>query len=502
MIFEMKKTLSISKLLFLLLFLNACGDSFLDRPPLGSLTEGSFPQTAAEAVSATNGIYNTLRVWQFNTGGFPLLDIMSDDARKGSNPGDASQLLMFDEFSYTPSNEHIENWYRTLYLGIRRSHLVLEKVPDIDMDETLKNRLLGEARFLRGYFYSILARAFGDVPLVLSSQVTSGVTVSSSEQIYQDVVFPDLLFALDNLPEQSEYEEADIGRASKGAARGLLSRLYLFRKDFISAEKYAMEIINSQQYDLEETFFLAFGPSGQFGVESVFEIGALPEASMELGGNQFGNTQGVRGTPNYGWGFNRPAHEWMLFIGADDPRLDASVIFPGEVLDGVLIVGDLSSPDTLYTDNTKTEILEIEAYNQKVYAPGEEVIAQWGHNRKIIRYADVLLMAAEALNENNKMDQALIYLNLVRNRAREGNQTILPDITTIDQNQLREAIFEERRRELFMEGLRFWDLVRTDKAGAVLGPLGFIEGKHELFPLPQSEVDISNGVIVQNPNWN
>lgn len=120
----------------------------------------------------------------------------------------------------------------------------------------------------------------------------------------------------------------------------------------------------------------------------------------------------------------------------------------------------------------------------------------------MIRYADVLLMAAEALNETGRSVQALLYLNEVRERARGNDDQILPDITTTDPNQLREIIYEERSRELAFEGLRYWDLVRTDRAEEVLGPLGFEAGKHELFPIPQSEINISEGKISQNPNWN
>jgi hypothetical protein len=110
-------------------------------------------------------------------------------------------------------------------------------------------------------------------------------------------------------------------------------------------------------------------------------------------------------------------------------------------------------------------------------------------------------MAAEVLNENGKPGQALEYLNKVRERARQGNNSILPDITTTDYTLLRDAIIEERRHELAMEGFRFWDLVRTGKANEVLGPLGFIPGKHELLPIPQTEIDISQGTLSQNPNW-
>lgn len=485
--------------IILLISILACREEFLERPPLGSLTDGTFPATSDEAISATNGVYNSLRQWQINTGGFPLLDIMSDESRKGSNPGDGIQVDAFDNFSYTPSEAAIENWYRTLYQGIRRSHLVIERVPNIgDMDDALKTRLIAEARFLRGYFYSILYRGYRDVPLVTTSEAPSGLSKTAGEQIFTNLIEPDLLFALENLPLKSDYSVEEAGRATKGSAAGLLARLYLFRKDFVKAEQYALEVINSGQYSLEDSFSNAFSVMGEFGPESVFEVGALPENSLDRGGNQYANTQGVRGTPNFGWGFNRPSYQWIQFMG-NDPRMEASIFFLGETIDGETILGDGNTPDTTYVGNTN-EILEIEVYNQKVYASGEGNQARWGHNRRIIRYSDILLMAAEAMNENNKASMALPYLNMVRERADAG-QNILPNITTTDKNQLRDAILEERQRELFLEGLRFWDLVRTGRAADVLGPLGFEEGKHEIFPMPQSEIDISQGTITQAPEW-
>ena len=133
--------------------------------------------------------------------------------------------------------------------------------------------------------------------------------------------------------------------------------------------------------------------------------------------------------------------------------------------------------------------------------PGDNTTTQFGYHRRLIRYADVLLMAAEALNENGKPAEALPYLNMVRARARQGNNTILPDITTTVKSELSDKIMNERRHELGMEGWRFWDLVRTGRAATVLGPLGFVAGKHELFPVPQSEIDISQGTLSQNPNY-
>jgi len=288
----------------------------------------------------------------------------------------------------------------------------------------------------------------------------------------------------------------DAGRATQGAAKALLARVYLFRGDFENAEDYALEVILSDEYDLEPIFADANGKNGEHGVESVFEIGAMEVEGA--GGNQYANTQGVRGSPNRGWGFNRPSLNLRNSFEPGDPRLDATIIDLGETLDGILILGDGTTPDEVLVDGVVTEV---ECYNQKVWYPGTNTITQWGHNRRLIRYADVLLMAAEALNENNKTGEALNYLNEVRRRARQGNNAILPDITVTEKTALRQAILDERRHELALEGHRFWDLVRTGRAATVLGPLGFVSGKHELFPIPQNEIDISQGSLEQNSNW-
>jgi hypothetical protein len=360
------------------------------------------------------------------------------------------------------------------------------------MDATLKNRFLGEARFLRALFYFDLVRAFGDLPKITQSSPPLRVPRSPKEEIYTELIIPDLLFAIDNLPEKNQYADVDAGRATKGAAKSLLAKVYMFRNDFVNTEKYALEVIATGQYDLEPDFSDAFSLEGQFGIESVFELGAEPNS----GGSQFANTQGVRGTPNRGWGFNRPSVELINFFEPNDIRRDATVIFLGETIDGILILGDSGTPDVTYADPpANTIIKEIETYNQKVWVPGTTTLEQFGFNKRVIRYADVLLMAAEALNENSKTADALVHLNRVRVRAG------LDPIEETDQNVVREMIADERRAELAMEGNRFWDLVRTGKAESVLGPKGFITGKHELFPIPQSERDLSEGTLSQNPNW-
>jgi hypothetical protein len=312
------------------------------------------------------------------------------------------------------------------------------------------------------------------------------------------LIVADLLAAIDVLPEKSDYGAADLGRATKGAAKGLLAKVYLFRHDFPNAEKYALEVINSGQYDLMPDFADANSKAGEYGDESIFEVGAIGQESLEAGGNQYANVQGVRGKPNRGWGFNRPSMDLMAAFETGDPRKDKTIIYLGEELDGITIVGDGATPDVTKDGNGNT--IEVECYNQKVWTPGSDVPSQFDYNRRMLRYADVLLIAAEASAHNDKIAQAQQYVNEVRARAREGN-AILPDITENDKDALIDLILHERRVELAMEGHRFWDLVRTGKAADVLQPLGFIAGKHELLPIPQNEMDLTKNAWEQNPLW-
>lgn len=472
---------------------------FLDKDLQGTLTQQSFPVSPADALLALNATYESIREWEYNAGGFPILDIMSDDAFKGSNPDDgASTVGPYDSFTITTTQSGLGNYWNALYVGVKRANVVIEKIPAIAMDESLKSRYIAEARFIRGLIYFDFVRAWGGVPLVTTTNPPLKLPRASADEVYTQII-QDLDFAADNLPLRSEYQGPDAGRATSGAARALLARVYLFRHDYVNTEKKAMEVINSMQYGLELVFTDANGVNGNTGIESVFEVGAIEVEGTSGGGNQYANTQGVRGTPNRGWGFNRPTIDLRNSFESGDPRYKGTVINLGDSIDGIRILGDGSTPDITY-DN-EGNITQIECYSRKVWVPGDNTITQFGHHRRLIRYADVLLMAAEALNENSKPAEALIYLNLVRQRAREGNSAILPDITTTDQAELREIIYNERRHELAMEGWRFWDLVRTGQAAQVLGPLGFITGKHELLPIPQSEIDISQGSLTQNPNW-
>jgi hypothetical protein len=492
-----KSTIRLIAALITVLAPTSCED-FLDKKPQGNLITENFPVTAADAEQAVNAVYNTMRITEFNFGLFPIMDIMSDDAHKGSNPGDQGSVIgPYDNFTHIADAGGTRNWWNTLYLGVKRANVVIETVPTIAMDAGLQARYIGEAKFLRALFYFDLVRAWGDVPKITAVNTPLPQSRAPKEEIYT-LIEEDLDAAIAGLPEKDEYAPADLGRATKGAAHALKARVHLWQSEFPQAETEAMAVINSGKYGLEENFENANSVAGEFGIESVFEVGAIGEENLKNGGNQYANVQGVRGNPNRGWGFNRPSEDLKAAFEPGDPRLDATVLNLGEVIDGVTIAGDGNTPDgpakNQYTyPGFPNGIVEVEAYNQKVWTPGTNVPTQFDHNRRIIRYADVLLMAAEALNENGKSAEALTYLNQVR--ARVG----LAPISETGKDALREIIFHERRVELALEGHRFWDLIRTNRAAAVLGPYGFIPGKHEVLAIPLAEVDL--GGLEQNEGW-
>ncbi|NEN24599.1 RagB/SusD family nutrient uptake outer membrane protein [Cryomorpha ignava] len=470
----------------------SCSDDFLDNPPQGFLTDGQFPESAEDALRAVNAMYSDLRVWQVYYGGYPIVDIMSDDAHKGSNPGDGVNMTLFEKYTFGANIGDLGAWYASTYEAIKSTHVVIDKVPAIEMDETLKTRYIAQARFLRALHYFQLARSFGDVPKVTALNPAGDLPRSPKAEIYNEIIIPDLIFARDNLPTKIEWSGADAGRASKHAAQALLAKAYLYTSQFQLAADEAMEVVNSTLYDLEIDYSSAFRPEGEFGIESVFEVGALPFGTGAEGGNQFANTQSVRGTPNRGWGFNRPSLDLINSFEEDDVRMEATVIFLQEIIDGVLIEGDGPTPDeTLDGDGN---VIQIETYNQKVWVPGTDTQEPFGYNVKEMRYGEVLLIAAEALNEAGSPGLALIELNKIRLRAG------LEDITETDQSILRALILTERRHEMALEQERFYDLVRTANAPAILGPLGFVSGKHENFPMPSSEL-LLNSNLTQNSGW-
>lgn len=488
------KIFALSLSLLLSAGLISCGDDFLDRAPKGELTSDNFFKDAVQAEQSVNAIYSHLR--NFNVHVFSYIgitDIASDDADKGSVPGDAGFLQDINDFTFDANNTAVNGIWRGYYQGVFRANQVLANVPNIEMDEELKTRLLGEARFLRAYFYFFLVRTYGDIPLIdrpLNPDEYRQERVPAAE-IYA-FIEEDLNFAIANLPEKSEYPANELGRATSGAAKAYLAKVHLFQNDFQAAFQVAQEVINSGEYALYPNYEAIFRREGEHSSESIFEVSTV---GLEQGGgaSQFNEVQGIRGNPNNGWGFNNPSNDLVAAFEENDPRLGATVIFNRDTLS----TGEVVIADPNMGAGAK--------FSKKAWVPERPPIGfgNSGANIRLFRYADLLLIAAEAANELGNSTDALNYLNQVRERARQGNPDILPDITTTDQADLRAAIWHERRVELAMEQHRYFDLVRQGQAEEVFNALGitWTPNKHEVYPIPQSEIDISGGTLTQNPGY-
>lgn len=479
------------------LILVSCSSDFLDRKPRGQLTYDTFFENEDHALQSVNAIYNIFRSWEFTA--LPYLgatDIISDDSDKGSSENDALYLAELDQFQSNATNATYSSMWTGHYQAIFRANLAIENIPGIEMDENLKARLIAEAKFLRAFCYFRLVQWYGEVPLITSilteDQFFSQQRAAISEVYGQ--IEKDLQEAIAVLPESSKYAAADIGRVSKGAARGILAKLYMVKKDYTKAVEQCEAIISSNEYALMPSYAEIFTSKGEQGPESVFEISAvaIQAAVAGPGASPYNMVQGVRGVPNLGWGFNRPSDNLIAAYEPGDPRRQATVIYVGEILpDGSTKVED--NPDILN-----------ERYNQKAWVPKHAGLQDNGPgNLRLLRYADILLLAAEAYNELGNGAAALPLVNQIRKRARGTNNFILADIATTDQAQLREKIRKERRIELAMEQHRWFDLVRWGIAGDVMRAAGkpFIDNKHERFPLPQTEIDLSDGVLDQNNGW-
>lgn len=490
----MKKQHILSLLAFLVLF-SACSEEFLDKKPLVNQTTDTFFQTEDHALQATNATYSMMRDWQVHVFSYiGMTDVISDDADKGSTVDDATFLKELDDFDFDASNIAPGSVWSGYYRAIYRANIAIQEIPTIDMDEELRDRLVAENRFLRAYFYFNLVRWFGDVPLILRPLDSDEYEQARTpmDEVYAQII-DDFEFAAATLPQKSEYGSADLGRATRGAANAYLAKVYLTRENWTEAKRYAVTVANSGEYSLLPDYNRIFLPEGEHSSGSIFEVGAVALGTGG-GGSQYNEVQGVRGTPNLGWGFNRPSDNLLAAFSANDPRREATVLFVGEVLpDGSeVVVGDPGVRD--------------QRQNQKAWVPDHPGGNGNGPgNIRLYRYADLLLIAAEAYNEMNMLDSALHYANLVRARARGPlPPAFLPDIASTDQTTTRNAIWLERRLELAMEQQRWFDLVRQKRAGdamAAAGKLGFEQGKHDLFPIPQSEIDLSGGVLIQNQGY-
>ena len=493
----MKKSI-VNTLLILLLFVSLAGcKKYITKNVVGQYPESEFYKTQAQALLAINSAYQPLafttsnnnRLWVFG-------DVASDDAAKGGNPGDQADIEFIDQFNVNSTNGNLASMWALLYDGITRCNLVLSKVPSIQMDMDLQTRILAEAKFLRSYYYFELINIFGDVPIILEPLGPDQLQIAQSteQQIFETVIEPDLTDAAVNLP--VSYGGANVGRATSGAATGLLAKAYLFESKWDKAASTAAKIVNSNVYDLMSVYTQNFNQKFKNNKESVFEIQHLTGQNPKLGNelNQFFAPQ-IDG----GYYFNAPTQNFVdefekTVAGIVDPRLDYTVGRDTMPWFNNRIFDKTWSPSTGYL-------------TKKHQQPLSEVTNKSDGNLNYItiRYADVLLWYAEALNESGHSADALIPLNRVRKRARESYlydslqvgypnipTGLLPDITSPNQSELRRAIQHERRVELGFEFHRYFDMIRWGKdyaAQALSDKPNFNYDLNKHFPIPQIERD-------------
>ena len=412
-------------------------------------------------------------------------DLLSDDSEKGSNAGDYPSLReMIGGYATSSLAESVNFWIHGFW-GVSRANYALEGLPTVSWDSGLRDRLIGEALFLRAFNYWYLVRIFGGVPLFTESVQPSqfgNVKRASVNECYAQMA-KDLKEAIRLLPERSGYDIADAGRATKGAAKALLARIYMYQigTDIESTVKWdevynlTSEVINSGEYKLLDNYAMLFETENKNTVESVFEIqfaeGSSEEAPGSVGTN-FYNFQGNR-KDDSGWGFNNPSIDLVNSFEPGDPRLSNTIY--GETYNGGVLYGEKKK----YDRNEQCS----DWLNRKAALPAKPALAKaCDRNRIIIRYADVLLMNAEAAYYTGKSAEAIARVNQVRERARNstfckgyvegkkdysgvptGGNSLLADIKNLSGEALLEAIWKERRVELAMEQLRFFDLVRTGR---------------------------------------
>ncbi|MDX1906249.1 MAG: RagB/SusD family nutrient uptake outer membrane protein [Bacteroidia bacterium] len=480
-------------------------DGFLEKEPLTSVTTANFYQTEEDALRALTAAYATL---QFDgqlapAGHFRWFwgDIVSDDADKGgSGPNDVAALARLEAFEGRPANELLTSEWRADYDGIYYANVVLEYVPAIDMDPFLRARILGEAQFIRAYMYYQLVTVFGGVPLVTRTLSPSEDQIprATEAEIWAQIE-TDLLTAIPELPLKTEYAATDLGRITKGAAQGLLLKAYVWQQKWSDAVAVAAELTSSGQYSLASSYRDIFTLAGENGPESVFEIQYMNRSNGDWGRFEEGTLTNVfqRARGDFGgYGFNLPTQDLVDEFEPGDPRLGFTVFKEGDAMGdrGIFTPDKTGYPHPYYA--RKYFISRAEE------APTGDANVNGPSNDRVIRYADVLLLYAEAAYHTGNEGLARSLVNQVRARARGTSTTALPNITASGPALL-DAIYHERRVELAMEGHRFFDLVRTGRAGSVMRALGFnfVDGVHEKFPIPEQEIQLSNGTITQNPGY-
>ncbi|GAB3262683.1 RagB/SusD family nutrient uptake outer membrane protein [Larkinella harenae] len=471
----------------LALLATAC-ESQLDLSPVTNLTNATYYKTAEDAKAALGACYAVI------SNPDPNLDVTTSDDAVPFLTGAADRPLLW-RYDITSANSLV-TLYAGAYSGINRSNIVIDRLPGIQMDENLKKRYIAEAKFLRALHYFNLVRLYGDVPLVVKETTSlEGLEVSRSpvDEVYVQIE-ADLKEAETVLPKT--YPANESGRATQGAAKGILAKVYLTRAGVTKGSPFwaqaaakAKEVIDLGVYDLYATFAEAFALSARGGKENIFEVQYL----TDVRGHGLGRGFGVRSAPIYpggGAGIARPTASLYNAYTAKDQR-KAVTFITSYTYNNVTTQLSISDPDF-------TKAISF----QKLWDKSAKTNGGEGTSRPVLRYSDVLLMYAEALNEagNGPTPEAYAALNRVRTRAG------LDALSGLTYQSFKEAVWLERRLELTFENSRRFDLVRTGRLiEAVKAENSFnrnanIQPYHVLLPIPQNDLDV-NPKLTQNPGY-
>ena len=471
----------------------SCSDKFLDEVESYNIDSEGYFNSEDDYYMALIGAYDLLQASYVNV---LLGEIASDNTLCGGESAtDVIGFQQIDDMTHTQVNNNLRDVWNWMFAGVNRANYILEFKDKIEFEG--KEVILGEASFLRAYYNFELLKWFGGIPLKVDQRFAPGdelsIPRSTPAEVYA-LIESDLKYAVNNL----EYVAPQTGRVTKGAAEALLGKAYLYQNKFAEAATVLDNVINNGPYDLALDYATIFENDGENGVESVFEVqytdaegagfGCLQcsEGNVAVGFNSIRNHTGP--TYDSGYSFNVPTQATVEVFEEGDSRKEASIL-------------DINAW-AVSTGATFGEGYEHTGYYNRKYIArkgdlntGDQNLTN-PNNYRSIRFADVLLMAAEANNRGNVDDaKALAYLNRVRERA-FGDST---HNVTATGGALTTAIYHERRVELVGEGHRFFDLVRTGEAASSIE--GFVAGKHELFPIPIEEIQFSNGNWAQNPNY-
>ena len=470
----------------------------LVKAPLDSINTSNFYKTTSDAEAAINGAYQplqwpklfNLRMW--------TTDIMAGNSVTGAGGGtDGIETQDESNFVTTADNPGVLDLYRGPWPGILACNIVLQKVPGMNIDPGLKNRILGEAKFLRGLYYFILVRFFGDVPLITVPQVPGNDLRPSRTPVaivYKQII-SDFTDAIALLPPREAYTGSDVGRASKGAAAGMLAKVYLTLGDYQKTVDLCQEV-TSLGYALNANYADNFNPLMKNTIESLFEVQYTGATTYSFFGSNFNQASWVStftGPRNsnfvggsYGW--DQPTQEFVNSYEPGDLRKDITILYQGcPPFDGKVYQSSYSST----------------GYNLRKFLVPYSISPDYNTSPAdfpVLRYADVLLMESEALNDLGNTSAAKGPLDQVRQRAGLG-----PIPTGLSQTDFQNAVLHERRIELAFEGQRWFDLIRVNNGQYgldFLHSIGKVNAtrKFLLLPIPQQEID-ANPNLTQNPGY-